>query len=137
MAIEIRRVDYFYCTVEDQPGEAYKVLALLAEQGINLVAMMSIPIGPARTQLTLFPAETNTLTVVAKNTGMVLDVPHPALLVQGDDKLGALADVHASLGSAGVNVFASTGVTVGNKAFGYVIYVRPEQYELATSVLGI
>ncbi len=137
MATQIRRVDYFYTAVEDQPGEAYKVLTLLAEQGINLMAMMSIPIGPARTQLTLFPSDSSTLTSVAEKAGMQLDGPHPALLVQGDDKLGALADIHAKLGSAGVNVFASTGVTVDNNAFGYVIYVRPEQYSLATSILGI
>ena len=29
MAFTIRRVDYFYTTVKDQPGEAYSLLTLL------------------------------------------------------------------------------------------------------------
>ena len=43
MAFKIRRVDYFYTTVKDEPGEAYKVLSLLASLGINLVAVTAVP----------------------------------------------------------------------------------------------
>ncbi len=137
MATHIRRVDYFYTTVQDQPGEAHKVLAALADIGVNLLAIMSVPIGPLRTQLTLFPSDSNNLAGIAKGAGMELDGPHPALLVQGKDEPGAVADVHAKLAEVGVNVFASTGVTDGGGSFGYVLYVRPEQYDLATSTLGI
>jgi hypothetical protein len=35
MAFKIRRVDYFYTTVKDEPGEAYKVLSLLAGLGVK------------------------------------------------------------------------------------------------------
>ncbi len=30
MATQIKKVDYFYCNVQDQPGEAYKLLNLLS-----------------------------------------------------------------------------------------------------------
>jgi hypothetical protein len=33
-----------------------------------------------------------------------LDAPHPAILVQGDDGLGALVRIHAKLYEANVNV---------------------------------
>ena len=33
MAFTIRRVDYFYTTVKDQPGEAYNLLTLLEGVG--------------------------------------------------------------------------------------------------------
>jgi hypothetical protein len=137
MASQIRRVDYFYATVEDQPGEAYKVLSHLAEQGVDLLAMTSFPVGPNRTQMTLFPAESDRLAETAAKAGMILDGPHPALLVMGDDELGALAGIHARLNDAGVNVYASTGVASGGAGFGYVLYVRPDKYELATTALGI
>ena len=42
---------------------------------------------------------------------MVLDGPHAALLVHGDDRLGALAEIHERLHGVTINVFASTGVT--------------------------
>ena len=57
MAHTIRRVEYFHATVVDQPGEAYKVLSALAGLGVDLLAFTTVPVGPDRTQLTLFPAD--------------------------------------------------------------------------------
>jgi hypothetical protein len=137
MGFSIRRVDYYYTTVKDQPGEAYKSLSQLAELGINLLAFTAIPVGPLHTQLTLFPEDTLKLSNEAERFGLILDGPHPALLVQGDDELGALATIHVKLFEADVNVYASTGVTDGKGSYGYVLYIRPEQYERATKALGI
>ncbi|MGW8281925.1 MAG: hypothetical protein ACWGON_01390, partial [Gemmatimonadota bacterium] len=97
MAYHIRRVDYYYTIVQDQPGEAYKLLDLLARQGINLLAVTAVPIGPTRTQMALFPEQSGRLEALAKGAGMVLDGPHRALLVHGDDKMGALAEIHEKL----------------------------------------
>ena len=113
MACSVRRVDYFTTSVTDQPGEAYKLLKTLADLGISLVAFTAVPIGPLRTQLTLFPEDTGKLTREAQTDRLLLDGPHPALLVQGDDELGALAEIHMRLSDARVNVYASTGVADG------------------------
>jgi hypothetical protein len=137
MAFKIRKVDYFYCSVVDQPGEAYKLLSQLVQGGINLLAFTAIPVGPNRTQLTLFPEIPGKLVNDAKNAGFRLDGPHPALLVQGDDELGAVADIHQILFEASVNVYASNGVTDSNGSFGYLLYVRPEDYERAASALKV
>jgi hypothetical protein len=137
MAFTIRRVDYFYAWVEDQPGEAYKLLSVLAEVGVNLLAFTAIPVGPMRTQLTIFPEDTLKMADAAKKANVALDGPHRALLVQGDDKLGVLADVHAKLFQAGVNVSASSGVTDGRGSYGYIIYIRPEQFDKAAEALQV
>lgn len=137
MAFTIRRVDYFYAWVEDQPGQGYNLLTQLADVGINLLAFAAVPVGPLRTQLTLFPEDTRQLQQASRKIGLRVDGPHPALLVQGDDKMGALAEVHARLAKANVNVYASTGVTDGKGSYGYVLYVRPEEYERATATLSV
>ena len=137
MALKVRRVDYFYTTVRDQPGEGHNVLAQFAELQVNLLAFNAVPIGPAHTQLTIFPDESRALTNAAGKAGIALDGPHPALLVQGDDQLGALATIHEELAAAGVNVYASSGVTDGSGSYGYVLYVRPQDYDRATTALGI
>jgi hypothetical protein len=137
MACSVRRVDYFYTTVADQPGEAYKLLKTLADLGINLLAFAAVPIGPLHTQLTLFAQDSGKLAREAQNDGLVLDGPHPALMVQGDDELGALAGLHMKLAEASVNVYASTGVADGTGCFGYVLYVRPEEFERASAALGV
>jgi predicted amino acid-binding ACT domain protein len=137
MSFTIRRVDYFYTTVKDQPGEAYKLLSELAALGVNLLAFSGVPMGPMRTQFTLFPEDALKLADAAKKAGFGLDGPTSALLVQGDDELGALADIHRKLYEANVNVYASSGVADGRGSFGYVIYVRPEEYDRAAKALGV
>ena len=137
MAFKIRRVEYFTTTVQDQPGEAYKLLSQLADLGLNLVAFTAVPVGPQHAQLTIFPEDPLRMADAAGKAGLVLDGPHPALLVQGDDELGALANIHATISEAGVNVYASSGVADGRGSFGYVIYVRPEDYERAATALGV
>jgi hypothetical protein len=133
----IRRVDYFNTTIRDQPGEGYKLLAQLAELGLNLVAFTAVPVGPNSTQLTLFPEDSGMMQSAAQRAGMRLEGPHPAFLVQGDDKLGALARIHEELFEASVNIYASSGVTDGRGTFGYLIYVRPEDYERAAVALDL
>jgi hypothetical protein len=137
MAIQIRRVGYFYAVVRDEPGAAYEFLSQLTRLGINLLAFTAIPIGPQRTQLAIFPEETRRMETEAKKMGLELDGPHPALLVQGDDELGVLARIHESLYAAKVNVSASSGVADGEGRFGYLIYVRPEDYERALTALEL
>ena len=137
MAFHIRRVDYFYSTIKDQPGEAYKVLSLLASLGINLVAVTAVTFGPMNTQLTIFPEDTAQLRNEAQKAGLKLEGPQPALLVQGDDKLGALAEVHSRLYESNVNIYASSGVADGKGHYGYIIYVRPDDYENAAAALNV
>jgi len=137
MAFRIRRAEYFTTTVQDQPGEAYKLLSQLADLGLNLLAFTAIPVESLRAQLTLFPEDPLKMTQAARKAGLVLDGPHPAILVQGDDELGALARIHAKLYEAGVNVYASSGVADGRGSFGYVVYVSPDDYERAVSALGV
>jgi hypothetical protein len=137
MAITIRRVAYFYTMAPDRPGEAYRLLSDLASLNVDLLAFTAVPIGPSRTQLALFPSDETLLTRAAEKSGLELDGPHWALLVQGDDEIGALARIHERLYQAKVNVYAASGVTDGRGGFGYVIYVRPEQFDQAAAALEV
>jgi hypothetical protein len=137
MAFSVRRAEYYYTTVEARPGERHRLLSQLAELGVNLLAFTAVPIGPMHTQLTLFPDDPGSMAAAARKAGLPLDGPHPAVLVQGDDELGALAGVHEKLFEAGVNVYASTGVADGRGSYGYVLYVRPDEYARAASALNV
>lgn len=136
MAFRIRRADYYYAVIEDLPERGAEVLSALAEGGVNLLAFSAVPSG-VRTELTLFPEDDARLEAAARRAGLRLDGPHPALLVQGDDELGALARIHAKLAGADVAVFASSGVTDGRGAFGYVVYLRPADIAKAEAALGL
>lgn len=137
MAFTIRPVQYYYVNVRDELGAAYRVLSQLAERGVNLLAFTAVPTGPALGQFSLFPEDPSRLVSEARSAGLSLDGPHHALLAQGDDELGALASVHERLLAAGVDIYASSGVTDARGAFGYVVYVREDQFEKAVTALSL
>ena len=137
MAFAIRPVEYFYANVRDELDAAYRVLSQLAERGVNLLAFTAVPAGPTLAQFALFPEDPNKLVAEARAAGLILDGPHHALLVQGDDELGAFASVHQHLVGAGVDIYASSGVTDAQGAFGYVVYVREDQFQRAAGALGL
>jgi hypothetical protein len=137
MTFTIRPVHYYYATVRDELGAASRVLAALSGRGVNLLAFTAVPSGPTLAQFALFPEDSAKLVSESRAAGLELDGPHRALLIQGDDELGALAGVHERLVDAGVDIYASTGVTDGRGAFGYVVYVREEQFEKAREVFEL
>ena len=137
MAHEIRRVSYFYTRVRDEPGEGYRLLTRLADLGLNLLAFTAVPVGPTTTQLTLFPDDAARFQAEGRRAGLELDGPHPAILVQGDDSVGALVEVHERLYQDGISVFSSTGLSAGGSRYGYLLYLRPEDMDRAAAALGI
>ncbi len=137
MAHTIRRVEYYYANVRDELGAAYQVLAQLAGRGVGLLAFTAVPSGPNLAQFALFPADPGQLRAETQAAQLALEGPYHALLVQGDDELGALARVHERLFRAGVDVYASSGVTDGRGSFGYVVYLREDQFERAAATLGV
>ena len=137
MPFTIRSVEYYYANVRDELGAAYRILSQLAERGVNLLAFTAVPSGPGLAQFALFPEDPNKLVAEGRAVGLPLDGPYHALLVQGDDELGAFAGIHERLAEGGVDIYASSGVTDGRGSFGYLVYVREEQFEKAASALGV
>jgi hypothetical protein len=137
MAVTVRRVSYYYVVVQDRPGEAYRILANMESGGVSLLAFNAIPLGMEKTQLVLFPEDESRLARVASGKGLSLEGPQRAFLISGDDRLGALVDLHRRLSDAKINVICSSGVTDGMGGFGYVLYVRNEDYDAAARQLGV
>jgi hypothetical protein len=137
MSHTVRPVDYFHATVHDRAGEAFKVLSSLAEAGVNLLAFSAAPVGATAAHMVLFPEDPDVLVAYADRSGMVLSGPERALMVQGDDELGALAELHRQLADARIKVFASNAVTGGANRYGYVIHVRAEEFDTAARALGV
>jgi hypothetical protein len=135
MADQIRRVDYFYVEVPDQPGEGVRVLVALKEAGVNLLSFTAFPTGSGKTQLDLVPQDAEALQKAAKNAGLQLSARKQAFFVQGQDRAGAAGDVLRKLSSAGVNVRAANGAAAPG-GFGLILWVAPNDYEKAAKALG-
>jgi hypothetical protein len=136
MALSVRAVEYFYTRVEDEPVKAYQLLAEMASEEILLLAFSAVPYGPNHLELTLFPDRSENLLRFAQRRGCTLIGPQHACLVQGDDHLGALAEIQKKLFDAGVKIYASSGVTDGRGHYGYVIYFREGDHLAAAKALA-
>jgi hypothetical protein len=136
MAIRVRAVEYFYIRVENEPNKAYELLEQLASEDINLLAFSAIPFGPNHVELSIFPERAEIFQAVAEGSGWKVTGPQHAILIQGDDRLGAVAEIHRKLQAAGVRVYASNGVTDGQGRYGYVIYTKEGDHLAAAKALS-
>jgi hypothetical protein len=136
MPYTARSLEYFYTTLSTRTDDAFELLDNLASHDINFLAVTLVPMGPDSTQLTLFPEEASLLQSVAKRAGLALTGPHRAVLVQGDDERGALAEIHKHLHREQIEIFASNAITDGKGRFGCILYLRPEDATRAVRALS-
>ena len=135
MSLDIKRVEYYNITVEDRAGEGAKLLSLFAGVGVSLLAFKAVPLEPLRTRFTLFPNDGLKMTDGAKKAGLELDGPYAALLIQGDDESGALADIYEKLSQAHIPVTESSGIADIKGGYGVVLYLKQEDCAKAVAAL--
>jgi hypothetical protein len=136
MADTVRSVDYYYVTVPDTPGEGRRILSALKDSGVNLLAFLGFPLGDGRSQLDLVPEDPEPLRAAAEQAGVTLSEAKRAFLIQGDDRVGAVADAMTTLGEANVNVTAAAAIGAGSGRYGMILWVAAADYEKAADALG-
>ena len=136
MAEAIQTVEYFYVEAPDKPGEAARLLNQLREAGVNLLAFSGFPKG-RRAQLDFVPADAAAFRAVAKQHRWKLVGPKKGFLIQGDDRVGALADLHGTLAAAKINVTATDAVCAGAGRYGVILWVKPRDVKRAAQAFGI
>ena len=82
------------------------------------------------------PSDGALLTAAAKGAKIKLSKPKTAFLIDGDDRVGALAGILSRLGAAKVNVTAVTGVCAGMGRYGTILWVKPAAVNKAAAALG-
>lgn len=137
MPEKARMVDYFYTCVDDRPGEGYRLLARLKRREVNFLAFSAFPSGPGQVQLNFFPSDYDSLQRAAAELNVQLMGPKKAILIQGDDKMGAIADVFRIFYDVGINIHAASCVADDRGGFGLVVWISPNDYEEAARALGI
>jgi hypothetical protein len=134
MAETIRVVDYYYVQVAQKVGEGAKLLRALKDAGVNLLAFSGFPSG-RRAQLDFIPADAAALKSVAKANKWKLVGPRRGFLIQGDDRVGAIADIVGKLADAKINVTA-IDATCADGRYGALCWVAPRDLKKASQALG-
>jgi hypothetical protein len=136
MAETVNLVEYFYVEAPDKPGEGLGFLAQLKEAGVNLMAFSGFPKG-RRTQLDFIPADPGAFKAVAKKGKWKVVGPKKGFLIQGDDRIGALADLLGKLAGAEINVTATDAIAAGADRYAALLWVKPRDVKRAAKALGI
>lgn len=135
MATMAKTVGYFKASVADKPGSGFKVLAALRDQGVNLLAFHAFPTSRGKAQLDFVPADERAFQEAAARSKLKIGKRKAALLIEGDDRIGAIAEVFQKLAAASTNVVAIDAVRSG-AGFGALIWVKPKDVEKAARALG-
>jgi hypothetical protein len=136
MADMVRGVEYYYATVPDAPGQGHRILSALKDGGVNLLACLGFPLGGGQWQIDLVPEDPALLADAAGRASVTLSEAKRAFLIQGDDRLGAVADTTAKLAQANINVTAAAATSAGAGRYGMILWVAPADYERAAAALG-
>lgn len=136
MADRIRTAQYFKVQIADKPGTLAGILAPLREAGGNLLAVHAFP-RSRRTQVDVVPEDPTAFKNIAKMHKLKIQGPKTCLLVDGDDRPGALADLTDRLRLAKINMIAVTGLAAGQGRFGAILWANPRDVRKAAKVFGI
>ena len=131
----VKRVQYFYTEVPDKPGEGARILTMLKDAGVNLLAYSGFPKGK-RAQLDFIPADVAAFRAAARKAKLTLVGPKTGFLIQGEDRPGAVAEIIAKLAAAQINVTACDAVAAGEGRYGALLWVKPQDVQKAARVLG-
>ncbi|MBI4262969.1 MAG: hypothetical protein HY657_01210 [Acidobacteria bacterium] len=134
MADTVRQVEYFYVEVPNKAGEGARVLRALKDAGVNLLGFSGFPSG-RRTQLDFMPADVVAFKQVARANKWKLVGPKRGFLIEGDNRLGAVADLMGALADANINVIALDAVGTDGR-YGALCWVAPRDVKKAARVLG-
>ena len=134
MAERIRRTEYYYTMIPDTPGEGARVLGALSSEGVNLLACHAFPEG-GQTQMDFVPSDPAALRQGAQAAGIDLTGPKTVLLIEGDDRPGAGAELLSRLAEAEVNAVAMDAIVVGDR-YGQLLWVDEADLEKASQALG-
>jgi hypothetical protein len=135
MPFDILQVEYYNITIDGNIINASELLDTIAGAGVDFQAFKAVPLKPNHTQFSLFAKERGKLTDGAKNSGLKLDGPYSALLIKGDEKAGALAEIYKKMSQAGIQVDEAYGIADINSGYGVILYMNQEDCAKALTTL--
>jgi len=132
----VKRIEYYYTTVPDRAGAGAKVLNALKAARVNLLAFTGFPCGIGRAQLDFVPSNQRAFRAAARKAGIRLVGPKTAFLIQGQDRVGVIADITNKLAEAHINVTAVDAVAAGRRRYGAILWVKSRNVGQAAKILG-
>jgi hypothetical protein len=130
----VRKVDYFKIQTPNRPGQGARVLSMLKDANVNLLAFSGFP-RKGSAQIDFIPENTASFLRAAKKAGLKVSQKKSGFLIQGKDRVGAVAEVMGKLAGNKINVTAVDAVSAGNGRWGAILWVKPKDVNRASRTL--
>ena len=134
MPLCVKKVTQFKVQMEDRPGQLAEIARGAANEGINFLAMTGYPREKGRAEIIGVPEDADKAKRLAANAGISVETAE-ALLITGDDKLGAVAVIAEKVAALGVNIKACDAMAVEGK-FALWLYVAPADLDKVAEALA-
>ncbi len=131
----IKKVAYFAVDVPNKPGEGARMLGALANAGVNLLAFTGFPSG-RKSQLDIIPEDVAMFKKAAKAAKIKTRPQKFGILVQGDERKGAVAELLKTLAEKKINVTAIDAVSAGAVRYAAILWVKPGDVNKAAKALS-
>jgi len=135
MADIVKKVAYFAMDVPNKPGEGSRILGALADAGVNMMAFTGFPCG-RKSQLDIIPEDVVIFKKAAKTAKIKTRSRKFGILVQGDDRKGAVAALLKTLAEKKINVTAIDAVSAGAGRYAAILWVEPAEVNKAVKALS-
>ena len=135
MSDVVKCIEYYYTTVPDRSGAGAKLLNALKTAHVNLLGFSGFPSGAGRAQLDFFPSNGRVFRAAARKAGIKLVGPKTAFLIQGQDRVGAIAIIADKLGKAHFAISALDAVTTGRRRYSAILWVKPGNVDRVAKIL--
>jgi len=130
----VRKASYYSMKVPQRPGSGAQLLAAMKAAKVNLLAFTGFPEGGGA-QVDFVPQDGTKFLKAARQAKLRISPRKTALLVQGDDRVGALTGVLGRLAAAKINLVSLQAVTAGKRRYGAILWVKRKDVAKAARAL--
>ena len=89
-----------------------------------------------KSQLDFIASDGPALVKAAKKAGLEIGKKKTAFLVEGEDRVGAVAAIARTLAEAGINIVSMQAICAGQNRYGGLLWVKPEDVRKAAKLLA-
>jgi hypothetical protein len=127
---------YYSVVIPNKTGEGEKLLAALKDAGVNMISFWGYPIKGKKAVLDIAPADGTVFKKTIKKCGLEASPKKVAFFIDGEDHVGAVAEILGKLAGAGINVHAVQAMCAGAGRFGALVQVAEADEKKAKKVLA-
>jgi hypothetical protein len=136
MPTTTKRIQTLDVNLQAQPGALAQVYNAFRETGVDVIASWGYEMGPNQAQAHFYVADQDKAKATLTKMGLKPKFNN-ACWIEGENKVGAYAEVLAKLAKANINIGATDAFGVGNRFASVIFTADAKDFEKLCKTLNI